>query len=143
MPFFLSIERFPEVQALPSDDRTELLRRCKVPGAFRIGFFAMARGALLGVGVGAMTHGVLVTNSLKNIAPTVSFMVGVVTFFTSAVLFHIWTMTRFRGQIRIAIHDASKGGRTPICLSCGYDASGVRSHRCPECGMSLLIDTSD
>lgn len=51
-----------------------------------------------------------------------------------SALFHFWIITRYRGQIRMQLKDASLGQGSPICLRCGHDLTGIRGGQCPECG---------
>ncbi len=134
MPWFFSIEQFPEVQALPTETRRELLKESQAPGVVRIMLAAGWRALLLSLLISGLLHVLLVTLNLqqldRNLTPPFFFVL----LLGSLAGFHYWIMMRYRGRLRMSIHEASQGDRTPICLTCGHDLTGVKSEQCPECG---------
>lgn len=139
MAWFFSIERFPEVQMLPPGVREALLRESKAPGVIRLLFAAGWRGLLTSLGVTGMLHAALVSNQLPRLDLIITPILFVLLLFGTTGAFHYWIMMRYRGRLRTAIRDASRGGRAPICLSCGHDLTGIEGDRCPECGAKARV----
>jgi hypothetical protein len=131
----LTIARIPEVQSLPTAMRAQILSNAKAPGPVRLWCFNFVRGVACTLVLTLLGHN-LGLGSLAAL-PSVAFIIGVL--LISMAIAHTWTITRIRGQIRFGIEEASRGSRTPICTSCGYDCSEVNSDQCPECGASRQI----
>jgi hypothetical protein len=131
----LTIARIPEVQSLPTAMRAQILSNAKAPGPIRLWCFNFVRGVACTLVLTLLGHN-LGLGSLAAL-PSVAFIIGIL--LISMAIAHTWTITRIRGQIRFGIEEASRGSRTPICTSCGYDCSEVNSDQCPECGASRQI----
>ena len=137
--WYFSISRLPEVRALPEQARRQLLSTERVPGPIRIMITACVRGFLLSLLLSGLLHMGLVWSNNQNLDRLLSPLAFVLFFVLGSAGFHFWIMTRFRGQIRMQIEEASRGSRTPVCLSCGQDVTGVASNQCPECGRLIQV----
>ena len=84
---------------------------------------------------------------LNGFAQQLTGMLGATVMLVATVLFayamHVLTMIRIRGQFRIAMEAANRGGLVPVCLACGHDCSATDSDRCPECGASRRVDVDE
>ena len=137
MRWFISINQFPEVQALSERDRRALLSSTKVPSPLRILGYAFARGLIFSLILYIpirMFLGWINPDALDG--GLISALFGIMTVGVIAFL-HFWTMTRYRGQIRIQIRESSRGSQVPVCLNCGQDTGGIASAHCPECGKTI------
>ena len=134
MPWFFSIEQFPEVQALPTVERRKLLKESHAPGVVRLIFAAGWRALLLSLAISGILHAILVSNDLQQFDLYVTPPLFLILLLGTMAAFHYWIMMRYRGRLRTSIREASRGNRTPICLACGHDLTGVKSEQCPECG---------
>ena len=131
----LTIARIPEVQSLPTATRARILSNAKAPGPIRLWCFNFVRGVLCTLVLTLLGHN-LGLSSLAALS-SVALIIGVL--LISMAIAHTWTIIRIRGQIRLGIEEASRGSRTPICTSCGYDCSRAKSDQCPECGSPRKI----
>lgn len=136
----LTISGLPELQSLSDEERQRLLASCQAPGPLRLWMFNFSRGLFLAAFVFLLMH---INDSAQRLAGPL----GVVAFLGGTAAFglasHFWTITRIRGQLRMAIEAASTGGLVPICLRCGHDCSGSSAQRCSECGASRRVDGLD
>ena len=105
------------------------------PGPIRILLSALFRGTLTSLVISTIVNIALASGTTRP-ANAGWLMAGL--FITLSLvfsaLFHFWIITRYRGQIRMQLKDASLGQGSPICLRCGHDLTGIRGEQCPECG---------
>ena len=143
MPWYFSIEDFPEVQSLPTQTRRTLLKKSNAPGRGRLLFAAGWRALLLSIAISGFLHAVLVSNQLDRVDLLLSPPLFLVLFLGSLAAFHYWIMMRYRGKLRTSIWEASRGERSPICLKCGHDLTGIESQTCPECGTPASVPNAE
>lgn len=91
---------------------------------------------LYGVVGAAVLYGILrnVAEIPKEPAILFSGCVFPVAFVLSTVL--LWRETPMERHLRIA----SRGTDAVSCPTCGYNMTGLREARCPECGLSFTLD---
>ena len=133
----LTIAGLPELQSFTPAERARLLDAANAPGPIRLWTFNLSRGVFLAAVVFLFLHLNDFSQQLVG-APGVIALLGAT--FVFGCLLHLWTMTRIRGQLRMAIEAASRGRLVPLCLQCGHDCSSVDSERCPECGGNRRVD---
>lgn len=136
----LTISGLPELQSLSDDQRRRLLVSCQAPGPLRLWMFNLSRGLFLAAILFLLLHA---NDSAQRLAGAIGAVVFLGSTAGMALLMHVWTITRIRGQVRMAIEAASSGGLVPICLQCGHDCSGSTADRCTECGASRRVDGLD
>ena len=136
----LTIGGLPELASLSADERQALLRACDAPGPLRLWSYNFSRGIFLAALLFLMLH-------LNGLAQQLSGPLGAVVMLVATVLFayamHVLTVIRIRGQFRLAMEAANRGGLVPVCLACGHDCSATDSDRCPECGASRRVASTD
>ena len=127
------IGSFPELQHLSDGERAELLDVCVGwRGATRNVVRSLAGGMILGV-VAAGASAALAGNALfVASAFIIAWAVG-------TILAYQVYLIRFRGQLIIYLEQAAKTKRLPLCLNCGYNLTGLRDDRCPECGRRVSV----
>ena len=136
----LTISGLPELQSLSEDQRRRLLTGCQAPGPLRLWMFNFSRGLFLAATLFLLLH---INDSAQRLAGVLGATVFLGSTTGLTLVMHVWTITRIRGQVRMAIEAASSGGLVPICLRCGHDCSGSTVERCPECGTSRRVDGMD
>ncbi|MBC03039.1 MAG: hypothetical protein CMJ34_07030 [Phycisphaerae bacterium] len=132
----LTIAGLPELESLTSDQRRELLAACKAPSALRLWTSNLARGMCLAAVLFFILH---LGNGARQITGPIGVGILLIGISGMTLVMHLWTITRIRGQIRMAIEAASIGGLVPICTRCGHDCTRITATRCPECGASRRI----
>jgi DNA-directed RNA polymerase subunit RPC12/RpoP len=132
----LTIGGLPELASLSDAERATLLKSCDAPGPLRLWSYNLSRGIFLAALLFLVLHWGGISQSLAGAFGAIVLVLATLVF---AVLMHIVTIVRVRGQFRLAMEAGSRGGLVPICLRCGHDCSTIDSNRCPECGASRLV----
>lgn len=132
----LTIAGLPELQSFTRAERARLLAAAHAPGPVRLWAFNLSRGVFLAAVAFLVLHFNGISQQLVGPLGVIALLGGTAVF---GCLVHFWTITRIRGQLRIAIESASRGRLVPICLQCGHDCSSVESERCPECGADRRV----
>ena len=143
MPWYFSIEDFPEVKALPPEHRRTLLAASGAPGRGRLLFAAFWRGLLLSIVLTGLFHAALVGNKLGQLDRLLSPLLFVIIFLGTTAAFHHWMMLRYRRTLQASIREASRGERAPFCPACGHDLTGIDGETCPECGATASIPDAE
>ena len=136
----LTIGGLPELASLSSEERRDLLRACDAPGPLRLWSYNLSRGIFLAALLFLLLHLNGATQQLRGWPGATAMLVATIVL---AYLMHVLTVIRIRGQFRLAMEAANRGGLVPVCLACGHDCSATDSDRCPECGASRRVDSDE
>lgn len=88
-----------------------------------------AVGAVAGVATGAMEEGF--GFFIASVTPPLLWLVATVL---------VWRETDAERSARLRAQGRLAGGPGIPCPTCGYDMTGLKSTRCPECGSEFTID---
>lgn len=136
----MTVAGLPELAGFSAEERRRVLRAANCPSPLRLWTYNASRGI-------ALSSVSLILVHLLELDRRMAGLGGATIVVAAAVActfgFHALSMIRIRGQLRMAIEEASAGGRSPICLSCGHDCAEIQGDRCPECGASLLVPAGD
>ena len=127
----LTIAGLPELESLNSGERADLLASCNAPSPLRLWTSSLIRGMCVAAVVFFFLH---IGSGARQLAGPVGAAILLGGTLCLTWVMHALRMIRIRGQIRLAIEAASRGGLVPICMACGHDCSRTTATKCPECG---------